>query len=46
MSKIKFGWHMPSHPVDNSSGVTLVRQISPVLVAGATPFSHWERGWG
>ena len=31
MSKIKFGWHMPSFAVDNSSSVTLVRQISNVL---------------
>ena len=31
MSKIKFGWHMPSFAVDNSAAPTLVRQISNVL---------------
>lgn len=31
MSKIKFGWHMPSFAVDNSSGAMLVRQMANVL---------------
>ncbi len=31
MNKIKFGWHIPSFPVDGSSAVTFLRQIFNVL---------------
>jgi len=54
MASIKFGWHIPSFPVDGSSGTQFVDQITGVLdrVAGAydaafaddhfVPWAPWQ----
>src|SRR5215831_21400388 len=31
MNQIQFGWHMPSYPLDGSSGSTFVNQIHEIL---------------